>query len=1220
MTETDPRIFISYSRRDGADFAADLRAELEAAGFTLWHDVIQMEGGRDWWQQITHALDHVEYMILVATPAALQSKVVRKEWRYARQQGACVYPVMLPDKSLHPDFGTMPRWMKKAHFYDYGVPEQRRKLLADLQGSCDAPRQPFMATDMPDDFVMRSREFEALAGRLVNRAKGEPVAITTALRGAGGYGKTTLACALCHDDDVQDAFSNGVLWVTLGENPGTPISHLTELIRVLKPDAETGFTSIEGARAELATILDGADALLVVDDVWKREHLNPFLHLGDGVAVLVTTRNSDTLPSGTPRIDVDAMQPDEAVELLAARLEDHAKPEHEPRLKTLAARLGEWPLLLKLANGVLCNRVFQLNQTFDRALDYLERAFDKRGIGAFDDTNAEDRNRAAARSLELSFEQLDDATLARFRELAIFPEDVDLPLATVARLWEATAGLDDLDTEDICVRLQGLSLLLRLDLGAGTLRLHDVVREYLRHENKAKLPYWNRTLLDSYGVERWADLPPEEPYLWDYLAYHLVEAEREEALLATVKDAMYLCAKTLARDTVGAEKDLVVAEEHAPEDRELAVLTRHFANAGHLLNRSETMRDALATLHSRLTHIPELATVSTTLHTDLQYPCLTARHQLPDLPHPALIRTLAGHGGGINACAVSPDGRTIVSASSDQTLKVWDAQTGAERLTLTGHTQAVNGCAVSPDGRTIVSASDDQTLKVWDAQTGAERLTLTGHTQAVNGCAVSPDGRTIVSASDDQTLKVWDAQTGAERLTLTGHTAWVNGCAVSPDGRTIVSARDQTLKVWDAQTGAERLTLTGHTAWVLGCAVSPDGRTIVSASSDQTLKVWDAQTGAERLTLTGHTAWVRGCAVSPDGRTIVSASYDQTLKVWDAQTGAERLTLTGHTAWVLGCAVSPDGRTIVSASSDQTLKVWDAQTGAERLTLTGHTAWVRGCAVSPDGRTIVSASYDQTLKVWDAQTGAERLTLTGHTRAVNGCAVSPDGRTIVSASDDQTLKVWDAQTGAERLTLTGRTRAVNGCAVSPDGRTIVSASDDQTLKVWEAATGAERLTLTGHTQAVNGCAVSPDGRTIVSASYDQTLKVWEAATGAERLTLTGHTRAVNGCAVSPDGRTIVSASADQTLKVWDAQTGAERLTLTGHTRAVNGCAVSPDGRTIVSASADQTLKVWEAATGTCLTTLHVDAALWCCAWSPDGETIVAGNNVGGVYFLRWVGV
>src|SRR5437763_14346102 len=88
-----PRVFISYARSDGEPFATDLRKRLLKEHIPLWQDRVGMEGGRDWWQQITKALDQVEFMVLIMTPAAMQSPMVRNEWRYARQQGVCVYPV-----------------------------------------------------------------------------------------------------------------------------------------------------------------------------------------------------------------------------------------------------------------------------------------------------------------------------------------------------------------------------------------------------------------------------------------------------------------------------------------------------------------------------------------------------------------------------------------------------------------------------------------------------------------------------------------------------------------------------------------------------------------------------------------------------------------------------------------------------------------------------------------------------------------------------------------------------------------------------------------------------------------------------------------------------------------------------------------------------------------------------------------------------------------------
>ncbi len=219
-----PRVFLSYARSDGEQFAAQLRHRLQAEHIALWQDRIGMEGGRDWWLQITQALDVVEFMVLVMTPAAMQSEMVRKEWRYARQQGVCVYPVK---GASDLDFHSLPHWMRSAHFYDLAY--EWPKLLNDLNTRCQQPRVPFMVEDLPADYVPRPREFEALIEKLLDQRREEPVAITAALRGAGGYGKTTMARALCHDERIQQAFDDGILWVTLGEHPGNLMGKVEDL-------------------------------------------------------------------------------------------------------------------------------------------------------------------------------------------------------------------------------------------------------------------------------------------------------------------------------------------------------------------------------------------------------------------------------------------------------------------------------------------------------------------------------------------------------------------------------------------------------------------------------------------------------------------------------------------------------------------------------------------------------------------------------------------------------------------------------------------------------------------------------------------------------------------------------------------------------------------------------------------------------------------------------
>ena len=243
--------------------------------------------------------------------------------------------------------------------------------------------------------------------------------------------------------------------------------------------------------------------------------------------------------------------------------------------------------------------------------------------------------------------------------------------------------------------------------------------------------------------------------------------------------------------------------------------------------------------------------------------------------------------------------------------------------------KSLDQASFSPDGSRIVTASSDDTAKIWDANNGKLLQTLRGHGSYVVSASFSPDGSLIITGSWDDTAKIWDASNGRLIRTLRGHKSNVNFANFSPDGSRIVTASwDDTAKIWDAASGRVIRTLKGHERNVYSANFSPDGSRIVTASSDDTAKIWDAASGRLIQTLKGHESSVNSANFSPDGSRIVTGSGDKTAKIWD-NSGRFIRTLRGHNAHVEFAQFSPDGLRVVTAADwdDGRALLWDARTG-----------------------------------------------------------------------------------------------------------------------------------------------------------------------------------------------------------------------------------------------------------------------------------------------------
>jgi WD40 repeat protein len=502
---------------------------------------------------------------------------------------------------------------------------------------------------------------------------------------------------------------------------------------------------------------------------------------------------------------------------------------------------------------------------------------------------------------------------------------------------------------------------------------------------------------------------------------------------------------------------------------------------------------------------------------------------------------LEGHTGVILAVALSADGRIAASSAGDETIadtaddeidrtvRIWDLNSGEALHTLEPEGGFVRTVAISPDGRSALTATwsaQGAVISLWDLDTGENVRNFFGHSDVITSIRFSPDGRTLLSASWDQTLRLWDINTGIELTRFESFQDHLLAIDISPDGQFILAAsgnlggneidiafeNSQDTSVWlvDLQNRDLVRTMTGHEDWPWTVALSPDGRTAASGSGplrppviDSSIRLWNVASGEELLRLEAHTDTVESLAFSPDGNRLISVGWDGYVILWDATNGDEirRFGESGpaHDERATAVAFHPDGSQAASGSSDGTIILWEVSTGTELRRFAGHETSVAGLVFTPDGMGLVSALWDQTLRLWDINSGQEIRRYEGHSDRVNAVAVHPDGDRLLSGSWDATVRLWDIDSGQEIRRFLGHNGPVQAVAFSHDGHLALSGSADTSMRLWDLATGQELQRFDDHTDWVSGVVFTPDDHYAISSAQDNRLRLWRVAGSAEEI-------------------------------------------------------------------------------------------------------------------------
>jgi WD40 repeat protein len=652
------------------------------------------------------------------------------------------------------------------------------------------------------------------------------------------------------------------------------------------------------------------------------------------------------------------------------------------------------------------------------------------------------------------------------------------------------------------------------------------------------------------------------------------------------------------------------------------------AEAKHQLLRSESFRFALQAkmlLANDVNSNPELAALLSIMSTR----GLNNKEYLPEadaalvesMEHLYTVRTFIGHTDEVMGIAVSSDGQYLATGSEDNTVKIWEIQTGNLARTLEGHESWVSDVAFSSDGRYVLTGSFDNTAKIWDLASGEAVFTLSDHADTILGVAYSPDGAFVLTGSRDTTAKLWDAVTGREIRSFAGHEGAVWDVAFSTDGNQILTgSADMTAKIWDINTGIEKHTFQGNEAEIYAVAFSPDDKQIILGGRSTTAEVWDIAAHEKLLSLDGHYNTINAVNFSNNGYYILTGSFDGSAILWSSKTGEILRTFGGHSNWVKSVAFSPDDQFIFTGSADGTAKmwltsgnllprkisddekiemavffpdgesfltagpngyavVWSTTTGKGLQVYKGLNAYSNAAAISADGQSMLAVNNDGNAALWNAKTG-EEIRSYGD-QFVWSVALSPDSDYVLTGGTDGNAKLWETSSGMEVKTFQSHEDEILSAAFSPDGKLVLTSSNDYTAKLWDVETGKEVLTIehpldpTKGSQVIWSVAFSPDGKYLLTGSFDNTARLWNAGTGEEIRVYRGHTDRVFGVTFSSDGKYILTGSADKTAKLWNTETGELIRTLSGHTGKVYSVAFSPDGRSLVTASEDGTARLWD---------------------------------------------
>jgi WD40 repeat protein len=489
---------------------------------------------------------------------------------------------------------------------------------------------------------------------------------------------------------------------------------------------------------------------------------------------------------------------------------------------------------------------------------------------------------------------------------------------------------------------------------------------------------------------------------------------------------------------------------------------------------------------------------------------------------------------GVRYLAFSGDGKLLACAGHASCTFIWDITTKKlKRKLMSGRSR---GVAFAPDGKTLVVASADRTVHLYDVDSGKKTRVINYDTN-IESMDVSPDGRLVACLllgkfAERSSVVLTSIPDGKKNRELSSKDRLYH-VRFLPDGKAV--AADGCF--WNLSTG--RLYRQIADCGVSVAAFSPDGKLMTFG-----LDVRDVATGKPLHQFPAHNGNVGFVSFLADGRVITSGLTDETVTYWDGSSG-KRVAQVAAEGNPFRIVVSSDGKRLAGVGDDGSIQFYDGARG-KRYAQTDKKEeenWtVDQMAFSADGATLAVAcrgkrssktEMSATIRLLDSVSGRAVQSLRGHTDGVDCLAFEQSGRMLMSGSSDKTARLWDVGTGKQTQRLDGHRDRITSLAVAPNGKRLATGSRDDTIRLWDASTGKESDRLSGVEPAF--LVFSPDSRFLVwvDSTNDSRIHFYEIEKRKEAHCLVGHRGRVTSLAFSADGMRLLSGSEDTTALVWD---------------------------------------------------------------------------------------